>query len=71
MTIKYELSKNQGENNKNQILVRISVSMNFRVGSKTGLYVSPKDWNDKTNTVRKISKIESVEKQEELIKLRD
>ena len=71
MTIKYELSKKQGENKKNQILVRISVSRNFRVGSKTGLYVSPKDWNDKTNTVRKISKIESVEKQEELIKLRD
>ena len=55
MTIKYELSKKQGENKKNQILVRISVSRNFRVGSKTGLYVSPKDWNDKTNTVRKIS----------------
>ena len=71
MTIKYELSKKQGENKKNQILVRISVSRNFRVGSKTGLYVSPKDWNDKTNSVRKISKIESVEKQEELIKLRD
>ena len=71
MTIKYELSKKQGENKKNQILVRISVSRNFRVGSKTGFYVSPKDWNDKTNTVRKISKIESVEKQEELIKLRD
>ena len=71
MTIKYELSKKQGENKKNQILVRISVSRNFRVGSKTGLYVSPKDWNEKTNSVRKISKIESVEKQEELIKLRD
>ena len=71
MTIKYELSKKMGENKKSQILVRISVSRNFRVGSKTGLYVSPKDWSDKTNSVRKISKIESVEKQEELIKLRD
>ena len=71
MTIKYELSKKQDENKKSQILVRISVSRNFRVGSKTGLYVSPKDWNDKTNSVRKISKIESAEKQRELIKLRD
>ena len=71
MTIKFELSKKQDENKKNQILVRISVSRNFRVGSKTGLYVSLKDWSDKTNSVRKISKIESVEKQEELIKLRD
>ena len=71
MTIRFELSKKQDENKKNQILVRISVSRNFRVGGKTRLYVSPKDWNDKTNSVRKISKIESVEKQEELIKLRD
>ena len=71
MTIKYELSKKQDENKKSQILVRISVSRNFRVGSKTGLYVSPKDWNDKTNSVRKISKIESVDKQQELIQLRD
>ena len=71
MTIKFELSKKQDENRKNQILVRISVSRNFRVGSKTGLYVSPKDWSDKTNSVRKISKIESVDKQEELTKLRE
>ena len=33
MTIKYELSKKQDENKKSQILVRISVSRNFRVGS--------------------------------------
>ena len=52
MTIKFELSKKQDENRKNQILVRISVSRNFRVGCKTGLYVSPKDWSDKTNSVR-------------------
>ena len=71
MTIKFELSKKQGDNKKSQILVRISVSRNFRVGSKTGLYVSPKDWNDKTNSIRKISKIESIDKQEELLKLRD
>ena len=71
MTIKFELSKKQDENRKNQILVRISVSRNFRVGSKTGLYVSPKDWSDKTNSVRKISKIESVDKQQELTKLRE
>ena len=71
MTIKYELSKKQDKNRKSQILVRISVSRNFRVGSKTKLYVSPKDWNDKTNSVRKISKIESVDKQQELIQLRD
>ena len=71
MTIKYELSKKQGVNKKSQILVRISVSRNFRVGSKTGLYISPKDWNDKTNSVRKISKIESEDKQQELLQLRD
>ena len=52
MTIKFELSKKQGDNKKSLILVRISVSRNFRVGSKTGLYISPKDWNDKTNSVR-------------------
>lgn len=71
MTIKYELSKKQDENKKSQILVRISVSRNFRVGSKTGLYVSPKDWNYKTNSIRKISKIENADKQQELTKLRD
>ena len=71
MTIRFELAKKVGENMKNQILVRISVSRNFRVGSKTGLYVSPKDWSDKTNSVRKISKIESVDKQQELTRLRE
>ena len=71
MTIKFELSKKQDENRKNQILVRISVSRNFRVGCKTGLYVSPKDWSDKTNSIRKISKIESEDKQQELLQLRD
>ena len=71
MTINFELSKKQDANKKSQILVRISVSRSFRVGCKTKLYVSPKDWDDKTNSVRKISKIESVEKQQELAKLRD
>ena len=71
MTIRFELAKKVGENMKNQILVRISVSRNFRVGSKTGLYVSPKDWNYKTNSVRKISKIESADKQQELTRLRE
>ena len=71
MTIRFELSKKQDENKKNQILVRISVSRNFRVGGKTRLYVSPKDWNDKTNSVRKVSKIESVDKQQELTRLRE
>ena len=71
MTIKFELSKKQDENKKNQILVRISVSRNFRVGGKTRLFVTPKDWNDNTNSVRKISKIESVDKQKELTKLRE
>ena len=71
MTIRFELSKKQDENRKNQILVRISVSRNFRVGGKTRLYVSPKDWNDKTNSVRKVSKIESVDKQQELTRLRE
>ena len=71
MTIRFELAKKVGENKKCQILVRISVSRNFRVGSKTGLYVSPKDWNDKTNSVRKMSKIESVDKQQELTRLRE
>ena len=71
MTINFELSKKQDANKKSQILVRVSVSRSFRVGCKTKLYVSPKDWDDKTNSVRKISKIESVEKQQELAKLRD
>ena len=71
MTIRFELSKKQDENRKNQILVRISVSRNFRVGGKTRLFVSPKDWNDNTNSVRKVSKIESVDKQQELTRLRE
>ena len=71
MTINFELSKKEDANKMRQILVRISVSRTFRVGSKTGLYVSLKDWDEKNNSVRKISKIESVEKQQELATLRD
>ena len=71
MTINFELSKKEDANKMRQILVRISVSRTFRVGSKTGLYVSLKDWDEKNNSVRKISKIERVEKQKELTKLRD
>ena len=71
MTINYELSKKKEANKKSQILVRVSVSRNFRVGSKTNLYISPKNWDEKTNSVKKISKIDSVEKQQELIQLRD
>jgi integrase len=35
------------------------------------LFISAKDWDEKNNSVRKISKIEAVDKQEELAKLRD
>ena len=71
MTINFELSKKEDANKMRQILVRISVSRTFRVGSKTGLFISAKDWDEKNNSVRKISKIESVEKQQELATLRD
>ena len=71
MTINFELSKKEDANKMRQILVRISVSRTFRVGSKTGLYVSQSDWDEKNNSVRKISKIERVEKQQELATLRD
>ncbi len=71
MTINFELSKKEDANKMRQILVRISVSRTFRVGSKTGLYVSLKDWDEKNNSVRKISKVEAVNKQKELIQLRD
>ena len=71
MTINFELSKKEDANKMRQILVRISVSRTFRVGSKTGLFISAKDWDEKNNAVRKISKIECVEKQQELAKLRD
>lgn len=59
-TINFELSKIKGkETRKSQILVRVSISRRFRVGGKTGLFISPKDWNDKMMQVRKLSRIES------------
>lgn len=70
-TINFELSKIKGkETRKSQILVRVSISRRFRVGGKTGLFISPKDWNDKMMQVRKLSRIESRDRQEELEDLR-
>lgn len=70
-TINFELSKVKGkETRKSQILVRVSISRIFRVGGKTGLFISPKDWNDKMMQVRKLSRIESRDRQEELEDLR-
>lgn len=68
-TIKFELSKKL-KDFKKQILVRVSVSREFRVGGKTKIYVSPKDWNEKEHTLRRTSKIEKVEKQREIEDLR-
>ena len=68
-TIRYELSKKL-KGSKKQILVRVSVSRQFRVGGKTKIYVSPKDWNEKEHTLRRTSKIEKVEKQREIEDIR-
>lgn len=65
-TIKFELSKKKDDTQKKQILVRVSVSRGFRVGGKTKIFVSPKDWDEKKQTLRRISKIEKVDKQREL-----
>lgn len=66
-TIKFELSKKKdGDTHKKQILVRVSVSRGFRVGYKTKIFVAPKDWDDKKQTLRRISKIEKIEKQREI-----
>ncbi len=70
-TINFELSKQMDKSTKkSQILVRVSISRSFRVGGKTGLFISPKDWDSKAMGVRKISRIESKEKQQELEDLR-
>ena len=46
-TITFELSKKMDDDtHKKQILVRVSVSRGFRVGGKTRIFVSPKDWDD-------------------------
>ena len=65
-TIRFELSKKKDKTNKRQILVRISTSREFRVGGKTKIFISSKDWDHKQNTVRRTSKIENLEKQKEV-----
>lgn len=65
-TISFELSKKLDDTQKKQILVRVSVSRGFRVGGKTRIYVEPKDWDAKRNTLRRSSRIEKVEKQREI-----
>lgn len=66
-TITFELSKKMDDDtHKKQILVRVSVSRGFRVGGKTRIFVSPKDWDNKKQTIRRSSKIEKTEKQREI-----
>lgn len=65
-TINFELSKKVDETKKGQILVRVSVSRSFRVGGKTKIFISPKDWDEKRQTLRRTSKTEKVEKQKEV-----
>lgn len=66
-TITFELSKKMNDDtHKKQILVRVSVSRGFRVGGKTKIFVSPKDWDDKKQTLRRSSKLEKTEKQREI-----
>ena len=66
-TINFELSKKMEDGtHKKQILVRVSVSRVFRVGGKTKIFVSPKDWDEKKHTLRRSSKIEKIEKQREI-----
>ena len=70
-TINFELSKmSDKDTGKSQILVRVSISRTFRVGGKTGLFINKKDWDDRMTQVRKLSRIESRDKQEELEDLR-
>ena len=66
-TINFELSKKTVDaTQKKQILVRVSVSRGFRVGCKTKIFVAPKDWDEKKQTLRRTSKIEKIEKQREI-----
>ena len=70
-TINFELSKQLDKSTKkSQILVRVSISRSFRVGGKTGLFISPKDWDERSMCIRKISRIENRDKQQELEDLR-
>ena len=65
-TINFELSKKMDETKKAQILIRVSVSRSFRVGGKTKIFISPKDWDEKKQTLRRTSKVEKIEKQREV-----
>lgn len=65
-TINFELSKKVDETKKGQILVRVSVSRSFRVGGKTKIFIFPKDWDEKRQTLRRTSKVEKIEKQREV-----
>ena len=65
-TINFELSKKVDETKKTQILVRVSVSRSFRVGGKTKIFISPRDWDEKKQTLRRTSKTEKGEGQREV-----
>jgi len=65
-TVNFELSKKTDESKRKQILVRVSVSRDFRVGGKTKIFISPKDWDSTKQTIRKTSKIEKVERQRDV-----
>lgn len=65
-TINFELSKKEDTSKKRQILVRVSVSRTFRVGGKTKIFIFPKDWDEKKQTLRRTSKVEKVETQREV-----
>ena len=66
-TVNFELSKKvDDKTKKSQILVRVSVSRSFRVGGKTKIFISPKDWDEKKQTLRRTSKVEKVDVQKEV-----
>ena len=70
-TIIYRLSnKIDKTSGKAKILVDVCVSRTFRVRGNTMLYVCPKDWDEKSQTVRRISRIEKKDRQMELEELR-
>jgi len=70
-TINYKLSnKIDKASGKSLILVDVSTSRTFRVRGNTSLYVLPKDWDEKNQTIRRISKIMNRTAQMELEELR-
>ena len=69
-TIRFELSKKTDDTQMKQILVRVSVSREFRVGGKTKMFISPKDWDEKTKTIRRTSCIEKPQIAKEVEQLR-